>query len=72
MRRSFTHRRRNSKRADSCAVEDQFGKKVLIIPERSYMIRRPRQEVPHQKLESLQKELLTKIRELEKTQNVCE
>ncbi|XP_039985419.1 golgin subfamily A member 6-like protein 22 [Xiphias gladius] len=54
------------------AVEDHIGKKIVILKQRPQTIRRPYQDVPLQKIESLQKELLTQTEELRKTQKQCE
>lgn len=53
------------------AVEDQIGKQILMIQQRSNTVR-PIQEVPVRKLECLQKELLAQTEELRKTQALCE
>lgn len=50
------------------ALEDQIGKKILIIQQKPYTLKKPSPEVPLQKVESLQKELLAQTEELRKTQ----
>lgn len=53
-------------------VGGQLGKRIVILQQRPQMFRKPSQEVPCQKIESLQKELHTQTEELRKTQKLCE
>lgn len=55
-----------------CALEDQIGKKILMIQQKPYTLKKSSPEVPLQKVESLQKELLAQAEELRKTQKRCE
>ncbi|KAK5874383.1 hypothetical protein PBY51_019330 [Eleginops maclovinus] len=54
------------------ALENGKGKQRVIIQEGSRKIKKPRQKVPNQKIQSLQKELLTQTEELRATQKHCE
>lgn len=56
------------------AIEDQLQKKIIIIQQRPHtaLIRKPCQDVSLQKIEALQKELLTQTEELRETQKRCE
>ncbi|XP_028429362.1 trichohyalin-like [Perca flavescens] len=54
------------------ALEDQIGKKILMIQQKPYMLKKPSPVVPLQKVESLQRELLAQAEELRKTQKRCE
>ncbi|KAI9513879.1 hypothetical protein NQZ68_038653 [Dissostichus eleginoides] len=48
------------------------GTKIAIIQESPHKIKKPRQKVPHPKVQSLQKELLAQAEELRATQKLCE
>ncbi|XP_032378434.1 centrosomal protein of 83 kDa-like [Etheostoma spectabile] len=54
------------------AIEDEIGKKIVIIQQKTCTLKKPSPEVPLQKVESLQKELLAQTEELRKTQKRCE
>lgn len=65
--------REKLRESESCRiVEGQVGKRIVILKQRPKVFRKPKQEVPCENIESLQKELLTQTEELRKTQKLCE
>lgn len=54
------------------AVENQMGKRIVILKQRPQMVRKLPKDVHVQKIESLQKELLTQSEDLRKALKQCE
>ncbi|KAG7242682.1 hypothetical protein INR49_020055, partial [Caranx melampygus] len=54
------------------AVENQMGKRIVILKQRNQMFRNPPKDVHVQKIESLQKELLAQSEDLRKALKQCE
>ncbi|GLD55790.1 solute carrier family 22 member 18 isoform X1, partial [Lates japonicus] len=68
------HTQREKLKESKCcrAAEEKLGKKIIVVQQRPQIFRKARQEVPLQKIESLQKELFIQTEDLRKTQKQCE